>query len=539
MKQEVIDVDAKQFIDLTKIVSIDLTDDNDIQEVSRGFQSRWPPKVANPHPTHKNLRETERYGPASFINISPRAPTAPSASSSRQSSSLQPPAKKRRLGSAAVPSRSTIIVIDDDDEDIKPSSSRQASTLSRTPVKRDSVLELDSDGDDVIVKAKMRRQKEEETDEEEAYARCHAGYDVNNEDIWISSNRNRNKMSFGVANSLGRFSLSSSDSSSASAPRQEQPRLKYARRYYNDPNSNTYAPILKWMPTFSGCNHLFPPVARHLSNRLPFQLQRRTLQRIIQPMKEFTSFKHAPGSVNHIEQREKIIAIASAATGGDADYGPVVVDPYNKEGAISIWNGKTEVLPGHYHERTNEDSSLEFFQPIKYYTISDVKFDPCSPTLVSAGNDKSVHIWTYTNDNDYGEVYGTVKPFIKRFPYPPTGLAFKPGTSTVAVAERVLVLFTDVSTSDVGISGRLALSGGGVRRDPIGAMAWGHGSSSNHLFASSEPLDQESYFGNHKAVDAERWKVAYSFDESGAGDEIAVSTDGISQFVCLFANATN
>ncbi|KAG6905134.1 hypothetical protein DXG01_004645 [Tephrocybe rancida] len=56
-------------------------------------------------------------------------------------------------------------------------------------------------------------------------------------------------------------------------------------------------------------------------------------------------------------------------------------------------------------------------------------------------------------------------------------------------------------------------------------MVWGRGPTAEYLFASSEPNDPTKSIGFHKAIDAEAWRVSYTFDEDGTGDEITVPND--------------
>lgn len=66
----------------------------------------------------------------------------------------------------------------------------------------------------------------------------------------------------------------------------------------------------------------------------------------------------------------------------------------------------------------------------------------------------------------------------------------------------------------------------------VGAMAWGSHSSSNHLFASSEPYDprsvlEPSFDGVHKVYDIHKRTVVYQFDATEAGDSLCVDQGGM------------
>lgn len=59
----------------------------------------------------------------------------------------------------------------------------------------------------------------------------------------------------------------------------------------------------------------------------------------------------------------------------------------------------------------------------------------------------------------------------------------------------------------------------------VGAMAWGANPTSNHLFASSEPLDS-TFEGVHKAYDVQEKRPLYSFDAQEAGDTLCIGPTG-------------
>ncbi|KAG6910008.1 hypothetical protein DXG01_013730, partial [Tephrocybe rancida] len=165
------------------------------------------------------------------------------------------------------------------------------------------------------------------------------------------------------------------------------------------------------------------------------------------------------------------------------------IDPYNKDGSISVWNGKPQILSGHSAYKRDFDASSGSFQPIKYYTVNDVKFDPCSSMMVSAGNDKTIHIWMLDEETKLYEEPSYCSPVVEMPP--------------------------------------IYLSSSQRKKDhPVGAMVWGRGPTAEYLFASSEPNDSTKFIGFHKAIDAETWRVSYTFDEDGAGDEITVPNDG-------------
>ncbi|KAG5720657.1 hypothetical protein E4T56_gene4941 [Termitomyces sp. T112] len=499
-KREVIDVDKPLFYDLTK--ENDLTD-NDIQELSPSRISRPPPQRTKvSHRSNFTLfpSTVKRFGPPSSINIRTALSQLPSRA--------QSPIKKLKVGS------DSIIVIEDED-DLTPLNRPQQTQSKVGGTKR--AFELDSDGEDVETKPKKKKkqQEDDETDEEDAYARCHAGYDINNEDIWKPAKVNQAKLTFDIPDSPDYLFASNQLSHFNLKPRRRQPD-------FSSPYPYPFTKLPEWKPLR---RYIVPPPPRLIGYSLPTKLRRGSRQRIVQPLKQFTSFKHAPGSINHIEQSGPWIAIASAATGGHPDDAAIGdIDPYNREGSIMVWNGKPEILPGHFRQKNMQGvAEAVSLQPSKkYYTVNDVKFDPCSSSLVSAGNDKNVHIWRLDDETNTYEKDDRIP-----FAYPPIGLAFRPDTSrsVISVAERSLHLISDIADSPVEMQA-LSLSGQKKKDFYVGAMTWGRDLTANHLFASSEPLDSTKFIGHHKAIDTEKWKILYAFREDGAGDEITVTKDG-------------
>ncbi|KAG6897811.1 hypothetical protein C0992_010615 [Termitomyces sp. T32_za158] len=512
-KREVIDVDERIVLDLTEDIHIDLTVENDIVEVSPSRISRQPPhrtKVSHRPTSRLWLNTAKRPGPSSSISIQ-KSYTAPNALSCLSSEICHPPLKKRKVETDG------IIVIDDED-DLSRLNCSEPSQLRDGTNKR--FLELDSDGEDIESKPKKQTQEEEETDEEEAYSRCHAGYDLNNEDIWKPPKVNQEKISFDIPENPEHLFVSN--------PLSSDPKPRRRRLDFSNPHPYPFTKLVDWKPLR---RFIVPPPPRLSAYFLPTKLRRGSRQRIVQPLKQVTSFKSAPGSINHIEQSGLWIAIASATTGGHADDAVIDIDPYNREGSIMVWNGKPEVLPGHFRHRSmqsvSESVSLQTSE--KYYTVNDVKFDPCSSSIVSAGNDKTVHIWRLDDETNTYE-----KDDRLSFAHEPIGLAFRPdpSRSVIAVAERSLHLFSDITSSPVQMT-PLSLSGHKKKDFSVGAIIWGCKPTANHLFASSEPLDAAIFTGYHKAIDAERWQPLYAFDEIGAGDEIAITNDGTLYIVSL------
>ncbi|KAF5383793.1 hypothetical protein D9615_003544 [Tricholomella constricta] len=204
-----------------------------------------------------------------------------------------------------------------------------------------------------------------------------------------------------------------------------------------------------------------------------------------------------------IEQSGDWVAICSAATGGQEDEPDEELNPYNKEGALMVWNEDVHMLSGHFRE------------------------------WESYGNDGSVHIWTHNSDANSYDLEGTWK-----YQHVPHDLAFKPGGSVLAVAERhVHLLYLSMSTdrncrrlniysnlSQGASVSRLSLFGKRSQHS-VGAIIWGRGPTASNLYASSEPKEDD-FTGFHKAFDAIEGKMIFAFDESGSGDTMDVTEDG-------------
>ncbi|KAG6898979.1 hypothetical protein C0993_002068 [Termitomyces sp. T159_Od127] len=137
-----------------------------------------------------------------------------------------------------------IIVIDDDDDDLSLFDYSKASQLRDGATKR--FLELDSDGEDIEGKSNKQRQEENETDEEEAYTRCHAGYDINNEDIWKPPKGNQEKITFDFPENLECLFVSDASSSNPK-PRRRQPD-------FSSPHAYPFTKLVEWKPLVRSSN---------------------------------------------------------------------------------------------------------------------------------------------------------------------------------------------------------------------------------------------------------------------------------------------
>lgn len=93
---------------------------------------------------------------------------------------------------------------------------------------------------------------------------------------------------------------------------------------------------------------------------------------------------------------------------------------------------------------------------------------------------------------------------------------------TLPIDHRRVSIYSELSADAAETSFSLSRA---RDKHSVGAMAWGRSQTEGHLFASSEP-EQEDYTGFHKAFDVGAEKIIYEFDEKGSGDAIAITDDG-------------
>ncbi|RDB23680.1 hypothetical protein Hypma_009157 [Hypsizygus marmoreus] len=375
---------------------------------------------------------------------------------------------------------------------------KRAAGSLKPVVKRDipleDVIELDSDGEDVQP-TKRRREGSASSDDSD-YSCIHAGFDLNNPDIWKPFKVNESKMDFDMVQDFQAISI-------------DTPPSPPKRRRHPDISADYAIKRLKmfhWKP-----NGLFPPRPRPYQALPPSH--RGTSQTPIKPLQLVTSFKSAPGSINKIVQSDNHVAICSACTGGGPDQPGEETDPYNRDGVVAVWDNVLQTLPGHRRKLPGPSIYSEY----KHYTVEDIKFDPCSSAIVSSGNDKSVHIWI--PDEDTGEY---VRDGIWRYYAVPRDLAFKPGESVLAVAERKIFIYSSINDDATRTTMTLFPT---RAQQNAGAVAWGRERTATQLYASSEPR-VEDFTGFHKAFDVTTGAVVCEFDDGGAGDSMGVSEDG-------------
>ncbi|KAF9006059.1 WD40-repeat-containing domain protein [Cyathus striatus] len=256
---------------------------------------------------------------------------------------------------------------------------------------------------------------------------------------------------------------------------------------------------------------------------------RSTLQEDLQlnDLNPIQSFSHSPGSITKIEQKEGWVAIGSSVVGGLPDHIDAIRgrNPYNRPGSLIMWNHSVAndpaqyILKGHFFKFGCAGNYDE-----KNYAIHDIKFDPCNDLLVTSGSDYFVKIWQYDADGFPAGYTGEKLHPVKKFPCL-HDLAFKPGTSILAVAERKLHVIYNILNNPSDVTFVVAPAGT-RQRHSVGAMAWGANASNNLLFASSEPLEGNESIGYHKAFDIVHQRAVCDFDAREAGDSLALSNSG-------------
>ncbi|KAI0732291.1 WD40-repeat-containing domain protein [Fomitopsis betulina] len=260
----------------------------------------------------------------------------------------------------------------------------------------------------------------------------------------------------------------------------------------------------------------------------------------------------APGGVNRVVQNRGSIAVASSASGGYEDLDAEVVaevDPYNRDGALSVWyEGKQYKLLAH-RRVLNNDPEYTLAPVVKNYAVQDVQFNPAFPSrLASSANDHTVRIWDCSllshsdrrprrvrlspaeerrssgNDETRGLVH-TVECDCTM-----GKLLFKPGEPVLAMGahDGSVYLLRDNGgdkRSPAPTLSHLPLS---RRADDLetGDIAWGLGSQANKLFASSMTKEEKGFSGTHIVFDALTERVACTLRLDEAGDSIDVHPTG-------------
>ncbi|KAL0571700.1 hypothetical protein V5O48_010261 [Marasmius crinis-equi] len=252
-----------------------------------------------------------------------------------------------------------------------------------------------------------------------------------------------------------------------------------------------------------------------------------------------TYLKESPGAVGRIAQRQGCVAFASAVSGGGPDEPNERPDPYNRHGSLVVCGEPSPqlqpiVLHGHKGiiRRPNEDD----FE--KHYSVNDVQFAPHDPenVLVSAGNNRIVHIWRNWSVRPKKQDYSQEDLQAKQeenedededeyqFTMTPKQLLFKPDpTETIlAVAEKDITICRGLSFNEM-TKFPLSREAGMTTL----AMAWGIGPTAGYIFGTSEHQDSDVYKGSHKWFDIEsRTRLSLETEEPESGDAIVLGPDG-------------
>ncbi|KAJ7307022.1 WD40-repeat-containing domain protein [Mycena albidolilacea] len=248
--------------------------------------------------------------------------------------------------------------------------------------------------------------------------------------------------------------------------------------------------------------------------------------------REVHRFRRTGGSINKIIQHNGRVVVCSNSAGGDT-IGET--DPYNKPGTLISWckSDPSEILDLEQAERDN------IFKT--HYTVHSAAYDPTSNILASSGADKCVRIWDFdenikaqpysqdSDENNEPQPYSQRQPItydIQSRRASPHEVVFKPGESILAVGEERLTI-EDLSEED-GPSHSFDLVGKKHRgAHTTGAIAWGCGSSSSLILASSEPArSNTTHDGSHHAFDIDAFASAFKLDATEAGDALCLDSTG-------------
>ncbi|KAH9176848.1 WD40-repeat-containing domain protein [Lactarius sanguifluus] len=235
-----------------------------------------------------------------------------------------------------------------------------------------------------------------------------------------------------------------------------------------------------------------------------------------------TLFAKAGGAINKIIQSPGCIAISSAASGGqpDTNQGAAeqpIVDPYNHEGTLQIWQENkgqsSTILHGHCLFE-NQSQTCH-----KCYTVNNISFDPNqSQIMASAGNDCSVQLWL----DDKKLVNGYYK-----YPKAPYDVVYQEKNSLLAVTCANGSVYVHSTQSGLPFEDPIDLHVTPLDvQQSVGSVVWGHGGSADLLFASSESQRADDYCGFHVAFDPDQRRCAYDFSVRESGDAMALDPDG-------------
>ncbi|KAF8637653.1 hypothetical protein AX17_002721 [Amanita inopinata Kibby_2008] len=483
------DVDNfKRYVDLTVPEVIDLTDDfMDIETMNA--------KSETAHLTAGNLASLSyRFGGI-----------------------VQSFAKRKRLQLHPTPSLSTPF------RETKASSAKQIDILSYE-YKRDFIDLGDVDDDPEPEKPgpskKQKQGEDEESDSDDDYDSHHAGYEMNTSNTWKAlpekkqDLREVEKLDTDIAMKVEELSLDPPDR----VKRTKHPMISKQRpATFLGHTAAVQNTIIPWKDLYTSTNipyWLRPPShhkaklenPRNTSNFAQYLEQNPNLKS--QRLSVTESFKRSPGSITRIVQQQDWAVICSACVGGQPDSEDEGSDACNRDGTLIVWHTSAHILAGHYRREN-----------IKHYAVNDVKFDPCSTSFVTSGNDRKVCCWTRDPDTEEYSRSRVIGPY-SRAPYE---LAFKPGTATLAVAEKRIHVYRDYESSVTHTSFMVSPS---AADHSVGSMIWGTEATDHYIFASTEPRADDCFDGYHKAFNVARGVCDYELDSHEAGDSLAIGPHG-------------
>ncbi|KAG7094055.1 hypothetical protein E1B28_007674 [Marasmius oreades] len=260
-----------------------------------------------------------------------------------------------------------------------------------------------------------------------------------------------------------------------------------------------------------------------------------------------TIFKQSSGPVGRIAQRRGNVAIASCVIGGSPDGPNEAPNHYNKSGCLVVWEESSSLpLVLHGHQSVLRRKVGEPWT--KHYSVNDVQFEPHGTVLVSAGNDKKVHIWknwdVRPEQRNYSEEeLETLQEDLESdraddipFDSPPSRLLFKPDPreTILAIAEKNITLWHGLP-ADTSLTFRISRETG----EKALSMLWGIGPTSDYLFASSESEQFDVWKGTHSCFDTNSTRPYFLDADKESGDALALQTDGKTLALFTSTKTTN
>ncbi|KIK71038.1 hypothetical protein GYMLUDRAFT_235419 [Collybiopsis luxurians FD-317 M1] len=464
-----------------------------------------------------NNGPVRNLGPASSIRIpSPRQNNAPRYSTdvivlSDDDDVPVPPKKKRKI---------VIDISDDDDiqildqEDVRVQQQEITSQRNEVmPVQNEDRIRRRREMESEQRAEAVRQNKEQEEEREEEYQ---TSLDVNDPDLWEqlppSSSYSVEELSAHLYHSLRieplrREHLSKGEHSSSGAIKS-----LYLQSTGKDPLEHIARMFSKVKSRSS----------RRFENYQRRQLYDPSVRLNILRRCTPTLAKQAAGAINKIVQYKSFTVVGSSVDGGYIDEPDEIEYPYNKPGTLVVWDGLKPVL------MTSHSRKDPF---LKHYTVNDVATCPRSDggsILISSGNDYKVHLWEGIN---YSHKVCTLSDPTRSVP--PMDIAVNPKAHMFAFASHQTVVCREVWSEDgpgwESFDLELVAHNDGNR---TASLKWGHDSTKDTLFASSEQYRDGAGPSSHKAFDTKYQKTMFKFDLEEEGDALALDSSGERLAIC-------